>query len=328
MPRVVMVTGVARDLAGRVVRRLAEDPTFERVIGIDLLPPGHPIGRAEFIRADIRGPLVGRLMAQAEVDTVVHMGVIATSRDAGSRVVQKDINVLGTMQLLAACQKAPTVKRLVVKSTAGVYGSSPRDPAMFTEDMSARALPRSGFARDSMEVEGYVRSLARRRPDVEITMLRMANVIGPSIRTVFTDYFRMPVLPVPFGYDGRLQFLHEDDAVAAMVRATVGPAVGTCNVAGDGVLATSQAVTLARKPCVPVPFPAAPVAQWLMRQLGLAALPADHMDLLAYGRVVDTTRMRAELGFSPAYATRAAFESFLAAEREHDRPENRAVGLT
>lgn len=319
MPRVVMVTGVARDLAGRVARRLSEDAGIERVIGVDLLPPPDPIGRGEFIRADIRSPLVGRMMNQAEVDAVVHMGVIATPRDAGGRVVQKDINVLGTMQLLAACQKAPTVRRLVVKSTAGIYGSSPRDPAVFTEDMSARVIPRSGFARDSMEVEGYVRGLSRRRPDVDVTMLRMANVIGPSIRTVFTDYFSLPVLPVPWGHDGRLQFLHEDDAVLAMVRAVTGPIVGAVNVAGDGVLSTSQAVAISGRPWIPVAGPGVLATKWLMRQLGLAAMPSDHHALLSYGRVVDTTLMREQLGFVPAYSTRAAFESFLQARRDHDR---------
>ncbi|MDQ3527118.1 MAG: NAD-dependent epimerase/dehydratase family protein [Actinomycetota bacterium] len=321
MPRVVMVTGVARDLAGRVVRRLSEDPGIERVIGVDLLAPAHPIGRGEFVRADIRSPLVGRLITQAEVDTVVHLGVIATPRDAGGRVVQKDINVLGTMQLLAACQKTPSVRRLVVKSTAGIYGSSPRDPAVFTEDMTARAMPRSGFARDSIEVEGYVRGLSRRRPDIEVSLLRMANVVGPSIRTVLTEYFTLALLPVPLGHDGRLQFLHEDDAVAALVRATSGPVVGACNIAGDGVLATSQAVAMSGRPWIPVAGPAGRPVHWAMRRLGLAAMPSDQQALLSYGRVVDTARMRTELGFAPAYTTRAAFESFLAATRAYDRPE-------
>lgn len=324
MGRIVMVTGVARELAGRVTRRLSEDPDVERVIGVDLVAPAHPIGRGEFVRTDIRSPLVGRLMAQAQVDTVVHMGVIATPRDAGGRVVQKDINVLGTMQLLAACQKTESVQRVVVKSTAGVYGSSPRDPAVFTEEMPARVIPRSGFARDSMEVEGYVRGLSRRRPELEVTMLRMANVIGPSIRTVLTDYFTMPVLPVPFGRDGRLQFLHEDDAVAAMVRATVGPAVGTCNVAGDGVLATSQAVAMTGRPWMPVVPGTRSALNWAVRKAGWASLPSDQMDGLSFGRVVDTTRMRAELGFAPAYTTRSAYESFLSATRDRDRPEQHA----
>ena len=133
----MLVTGVARDLAGRVARRLSDDPAIERVIGVDLVAPAHATGRAEFVRADIRSPMMARLLAQNEVDAVVHMGVIATPRDAGGRVVQKDINVLGTMQLLAACQRVPSMTRLVVKSTAGVYGSSPRDPGVFTEDVAA-----------------------------------------------------------------------------------------------------------------------------------------------------------------------------------------------
>lgn len=318
MPQVVMVTGVARELAGRVLRRLAESPEIDRVIGVDLLPPSQPVGRAEFIRADIRSPLVARMLGQAQVDTVVHMGVIATPRDAGGRVVQKDINVLGTMQLLASCQKADSVRRLVVKSTAGVYGSSPRDPAVFTEDMTARVVPRSGFARDSMEVEGYVRGLSRRRPDISVATLRMANVIGPSLRTVLTDYFTLPVLPVPFGFDGRLQFLHEDDAVHSTVRAVFSDVDGAVNVAGDGVLSTTQAVAMGGRPWVPVMRSAAGITRWGMKQLGLAALPADHLDFLAYGRVIDTSRMRQDLGFEPAYTTRSAFTSFLRARRDGD----------
>lgn len=324
-PRVVLVTGVARDLAGRVVRRLADDPSIERVLGVDLVPPKHPMGRGEYVRADVRSPLLARLISQAGVDTVVHLGVIATPRDAGGRVVQKEINVLGTMQLMAACQRSPGVRRVVVKSTAGVYGSSPLDPAVFMEEMTAKLLPRSGFARDSMEAESYVRGLSRRRPDVGVTMLRMANVIGPSIRTVLTDYFRMPVLPVPFGQQGRLQFLHEDDAVAATVQASTGPVVGTVNIAGDGVLSLGQAVALTRRPWVPILPGGGPPALWASRRLGWAALPADHMAFLSYGRVIDTTRMRKELGFAPAYTSRGAFESFLAAARAGDRPEQQVT---
>ena len=72
------------------------------------------------------------------------------------------------------------MRHLVVKSTSTVYGASSRDPAMFTEEMGPRRSPRSGFAKDVAEVEGYVRGFARRRPDVRVTMLRLANVVGPT----------------------------------------------------------------------------------------------------------------------------------------------------
>jgi len=145
MASVVLVTGVSRYLGGLLARRLSAHPSVSRVVGVDVIPPGHDIGDVEFVRADIRNPMIGRVIESTGVDTVVHMNVIATPVSAGGRVSQKEINVIGTMQLLAACQKARTVQRLVVKSTAGVYGSSPRDPAMFTEDTGAKVLPRSGW---------------------------------------------------------------------------------------------------------------------------------------------------------------------------------------
>lgn len=124
----------------------------------------------------------------------------------------KEINVIGTMQLLAACQRSPSLRRLVVKSTSAVYGSSPRDPALFSEDLVGKVPPRSGWGKDSVEVEGYVRGFSRRRPDVDVVTLRLANLVGPAIRTPMTDYFGLPVIPTVLGFDPRLQFLHEDDA--------------------------------------------------------------------------------------------------------------------
>lgn len=311
MAEVVLVTGVSRYLGGLFARALTTHPGVRRVIGVDVIPPTHDIGRAEFVRADIRNPMIGKIITQAEVDTVVHMNVIATPTHAGGRTSQKEINVIGTMQLLAACQKAPSIKRLVVKSSAAVYGSSPRDPAMFTEDMGPRSLPRTGFGKDSVEVEGYVRGFSRRRPDVEISMLRFANIIGPGIRTSLTDYFALPVVPVPFGYDARLQFVHEDDAIGALLAATTGPSAGITNVAGDGVLTVVQAVALAARPILPVPMPAAGVFGSIVKRSGLADFSSDQVQFLAFGRGLDTTRMREVLGFEPTYSTRGAFEDYV-----------------
>ncbi|HYN28877.1 MAG TPA: NAD-dependent epimerase/dehydratase family protein, partial [Dermatophilaceae bacterium] len=255
-------------------------------------------------------PMIGKVITTAEVDTVVHLNVIATPTFAGGRTPQKEINVIGTMQLLAACQKAPTVRRLVVKSSAAVYGSTPRDPAMFTEEMTAKRLPRSGFGKDSIEVEGYVRGYARRRPDTDILTLRFANIVGPRIRTSITDYFALPVVPVPLGFDARLQFMHEDDAVEAMVQAVTGEAKGVVNLAGDGVITVLQAAALAGRPVVPVPMQASGVLGALTKRLGLVDFSPDQVSFLAFGRGLDTASMREVLGFEPRFTTRAAFEDF------------------
>jgi UDP-glucose 4-epimerase len=229
----------------------------------------------------------------------------------------KEINVIGTMQLLAACQKARTVQRLVVKSSAGVYGSSARDPALFTEDTGAKVLPRSGWGKDSVEVEGYVRGFSRRRPDVDVVMLRFANIIGPGIRTALSDYFSLPVVPTVAGFDGRLQFVHEDDAVEAMRLATLGTTEGVVNVAGDGVLSLSQAARIAGRPTLPIPPPLTGVAGTLFRRTGLVDFSREQMRFLSFGRVLDTTRMRRVLGLDPRYTTQEAFADFVRGRRLH-----------
>lgn len=328
MARVALVTGVSRYLGGRYARLLAADPAVDRVIGVDVIPPRSDLGGAEFCRADIRNPGVARILDDNGVDTVVHMSVIATPVGAGGRSVMKEINVIGTMQLLAACQRTPGLRRLVVKSTTTVYGASPGDPAMFTEDFEPRGLPGSGFAKDSVEVEGYVRGFARRRPDVAVTTLRFANVMGPGVDTPLTRYFSLPVVPTVFGFDPRLQFTQEDDLLEALRVAAVpgsgpGPVAsgsvasgsvasgGTYNIAGDGVLTASQAIRRTGRPAVPIPSVATGTFGRALRRARMADFTHEQIAFLTYGRGVDTTRARTELGFTPTYSSAAAFDTFV-----------------
>jgi UDP-glucose 4-epimerase len=306
------VTGVSRYLGGRLAALLSADPSIDRVIGVDVVPPKSDVGRTEFVRADIRNPIIAKVIASAQVDTVVHMSVIATPFTAGGRTAMKEINVIGTMQLLAACQKAPTVRKLVVKSTTAVYGSSSRDPALFTENMEPRTLPRSGYAKDSVEVEGYVRGLGRRRPDIDVSLLRFANFIGPTIDTPLTRYFALPVVPQVLGFDPRMQFVHEDDGMQVLRRSVTESHRGTFNVAADGVLLLSQAIRRAGRTSVPIPSPAVSIAGSLFRRTGLVDFSPEQLRFLQFGRGVDTTRLREDFGFTPRYTTLEAFDDFVA----------------
>ena len=309
-PSVVLVTGVSRHLGGRLAALLADDPSIERIIGVDTVPPPRqlPLGRTEFVRADIRNPLIAKVIATAAVDTVVHLNITAVPRAAGGRASMKEMNVIGTMQLLAACQKSASVRQLVVKSSTAVYGSSSRDPALFTEEMEPRSLPRSGYAKDSVEVEGYVRGFARRRPDVSVAVLRFTDVIGPGADSLLLRYLRLPVVPTVLGFDPRVQLLHADDALAVLRLATKSGHPGTVNVGGAGVLLLSQMVRRAGRVPVPVPAPVVHVAGGLVRRAGLLDFSREQLSFLEFGRVVDTTRLRTEFGYTPRYDTVAAFD--------------------
>lgn len=316
MGKVVLVTGVARQLGGRFVRRIQRDPDVDRVVGVDAIPPEHHLGGADFVRADIRQPAVARVLAEHGVDTVVHLDVTGTPLGTGgSRTSVKETNVIGTMQLLGACQKSPTVQRLVVKSSTSVYGSAPRDPAVFTETTPPKSLPSGGFAKDAVEVEGYVRGFARRRPDVAVCVLRFANILGPCADSPLADYFSLPVLPTVFGYDPRLQFLHEDDVIDVLRIASHDPRRGTMNsgtfnVAGDGVVTLSQCSRRLGRPTVPVLLPAVTWVGSALRTVGVTDFSPEQIRLLTHGRVVRTNQMRETLGFEPKYTTAEAFSDF------------------
>lgn len=310
MPSVVLVTGVSQYLGARVAARLAADEAIKRVIGVDTAPPvGELADRVEFVRADIRNPLIAKVIAGADVDTVLHLSIASSTTT--SRLVAKEMNVIGTMQLLAACQKAECVRRLVVKSTTAVYGSGPRDPAAFTEDADPPSPPRSGFAKDSAEIEGYVRGFARRRPDVGVAVLRFTNIVGPTISTPLTRYLSLPVVPTVLGFDPLVQLLHEEDALAVLLRATAGEFTGAVNIAGAGVLALSQVIRRSGRVALPVPAPAAGVVGRIMRQVGRIDLSPDPTRFVNFGRVADTTRMRTEFGYEPRFTTAEALAEFV-----------------
>ena len=314
-PSVVLVTGVSRFLGGHLAARLAANPAIQRVLGVDTVPPRRDMlrrmGRAEFVRADIRNPLISKVISTASVDTVVHASLSANPGSAGGRTVMKEMNVIGTMQLLAACQKSPTVRRMVLKSTTAVYGSSSRDPALFDETMTPKDLPPGGYAKDAVEIEGYLRGFARRRPDVSVTVLRFSNFIGPRIDTVFTRYFALPIVPTVLGYDARVQLLHEEDALAVLERAASNEIPGVFNVAADGVLLLSQAIRRAGRVPLPVPSAAVGPVGRIFRSARLVDFSPEQMRLLNFGRVVDNRRLRTQFGFTPRWTTVQAFDDYV-----------------
>jgi UDP-glucose 4-epimerase len=314
--RRVLITGVAGALAGRLAQRLEADDRVEYLAGVDVAEPSHSLVRTEFVRADLRNPLVAKVVESTRVDTIVHLSISSTPGRAGGRGRMKELNVIGTMQLLAAAQKASRVRRVVVKSTTAVYGSHYADPELFREDaqLGGHGAPH-GYEKDAIEVERYARGFARRRPDASLTLLRFANFLGPTIESPLTGYLSLPVVPTVLGYDPRVQFCHEDDAVEVLLRCVLGDHPGTYNVAGPGILYLSQAIRLAGRPTAPVPQPLMNVTGNLLRRSGRVDFSADQLSFLLYGRVGDITRLREDVGYEPRYSTRAAFEDFIGSRR-------------
>jgi UDP-glucose 4-epimerase len=310
--RRVVITGIASHWGSELARRLEREPSVDFIAGIDTSEPAGDLERTEFIEADIRNPVLARILPVTEADTIVHCGILWYPEPGKSARALHDINVIGTLQLLAAAERTPTLSSLVVRSSAAIYGSEGAAPSFFTEDMARRYPLKTRFQRDIGELEGYFENFARRHSQISCCLLRYQPEIGPGLDAPLARYLTLPVVPTQLGFDPRLQLLHAEDATGALLRATLDPVRGPVNVAPNGTISLTKALRLAGRPTLPVPHPLfGPIFGQLGRRLGAADLYNDGVLLLRYGRGVDNARLRTELGYEPRFDAEGAVRDFV-----------------
>jgi UDP-glucose 4-epimerase len=311
--RRVLITGVGSYLGTLLAERLERDPDVEAVVGLDTRAPRRPLARTELIEADIRDPGIAPLIARAEVDTVVHNSIVRQPGPGMSARSMHDINVIGSLQLLAACGHAPSIRTIVIRGSAGVYGAEPHAPQFFGEEMTRLFPLRTRFQRDVAEIENYFETYSRRHPGITCTMLRYQPAIGPSLTTQITRYLSQPACPTYLGFDPRIQLVHEDDALDSLVAAIRRPVRGAVNVAARGTIGLGRMIRIARRLQLPIAGPLFGAVTGAGRRLGLDSYSDDFRRLLRYGRGVDIDRLEREVGHRPRYSTTEAVEDWVRA---------------
>jgi UDP-glucose 4-epimerase len=313
MGKRVLVTGLGTFWGGRVAQALEARSDVDVIIGLDTREPAVALERTEYVRTDESYSILSRIVRATQVDTIIHTFLVVDSSQVSGRQMH-EINVIGTMNLFAAAsQPESRVCNVVVKSSTLVYGSTFADPVWFTEDSRRSALPRQRVERSLIEVEGYVRDYAADNPDVSVSLLRFSNVLGEEIATPITRALQLPLVPAVFGFDPRLQFVHEVDVIRAIMFVLEHDLDGTFNVAGDGLLPWSEVAALCGRRLAPLP----PVGRGLvgaaLSRLGID-MPPELVDLLTYGRGVDNRRLR-QAGFDYLCTSAGAVRAFAEAAR-------------
>ena len=303
MSRRILITGLSTYWGGRLAQALEANPEIETVIGVDSRDPSRELERTEFVRVGTQHSLLRRVVLAAEIDTVVDTRLVVDSTTATPSDAHEN-NVIGTMNILAACSgPGSTVRKFVFKSSAHHYGTAQDDPAYFTESMPRPHPPQTAIERDIVEGEAGVADFAEKNPEVSVTLLRFANVLGPDVRTSHTKLFALPAVPMVLGFDPRYQFVHEDDVVAALAHVTERDLPGLYNVGGDGVLALTEVAGLLGKPYAPILPPwGTGIAAAVARRLGLH-IPPEMLGQMRFGRGIDNRKLKAT-GFRYQYTTR------------------------
>ena len=303
-PQRVLITGVSNPLGAEVARRLATQvPTL---FGCDVADPVSAVEAMDFVHADTRHAVIGKLVRQLHIDTVVHMAVKVDSH--GDDRTAHETNVIGTMNVLTGCAgPSSPVRRLVVKSSQALYGASPAYASFVTEDAVGSDRLAYGLRRDLLEMEQLAQEFSLRTPGCRVCILRLGYRVSEG--TTLGQYLSLPIVPTFAGFDPRLQLLHEDDAAEALVRSALQDHEGAFNVAGDGIVLLSQAIGIMGGKAAPVlPFYGRWIGRLALRVIGID-MPGHLTDVLTFGSVADSAKLARTFGWKPAYSTRAVMDS-------------------
>jgi nucleoside-diphosphate-sugar epimerase len=241
------------------------------------------------------------------VDVVVHL-TAPGDPDADSR--QRSAHLLRGTQTVVTAAAAVGVKRVVLCTSAMVYGALPDNPVPLEEDAPLRALPDGGYIGDLLEIERLATSAPRAHPGLAVTVVRPALLVGPGVDTVLTRHFEAPRLLYLRGSQPAWQFCHVEDLVSALEYAALGRVEGVVTVGCEGWLGQDEIERLSGIRRIELPSSLAFGTAERLHRLGVIPAPASDLQYVAYPWVVPSTRLR-ETGWRPRYDNVTAFQALL-----------------
>ena len=317
--RVVALTGADGFLGRNLIGLLEDDERVSRIVALDVERPATAGRKTRFYKVDLTQPRVdarlAEIFASEQVDTLLHMAFLSSPTHASAWA--HELESVGTLHVLNACRERP-VHKFVLWSHTILYGASPRNPNFLPETHPLRGHSESRFLRDKIEAEQVVASFARSSPGTLVTVLRLAPILGPTVKNYLTRYLGRSMVPTVMGFDPLMQFLHEVDALAAFKLAVMRDIPGVFNIVGDGVLPLSTVIQLTGRIGLPIPHPVMyPIvnALWTAQ---LSEAPPTFVDYARWLCVADGDKALRELKFRPAFTTREAVLDYAHSQRMRD----------
>src|SRR5450432_1009797 len=290
--RSIAVTGASGFLGSNLIGMREQDERVRRIVASDLNPAATGGEKTRSYDVDLTQPAaegrVAEILAEEQVDTLAHLAFLSSPTHATAWA--HELESIGTMHVAVAAGHA-RLRKFVLWSQTWLYGARPSNPNFITEKQALRA------------------------PEMVVTVLRTAPLLGPTVHNAITSYFARKIVPTMMGFDPLVQFLHEADAIAAMHLAVMRDAPGTFNIVGDGVVPLSMAIRLAGRVAAPVPHPIAETLTGLGWISQLVEAPPSFLKYLRFLCVADGRKARSEMGFRAAYSTREAVVDFARAQR-------------
>jgi len=288
----ILVTGICGRLGKHLARILHRE---RRVVGVDRRPFLDKPKDIAHAQVDIRRTKLKDVFRAGDIEAVVHLGVMHDPRASASD--HHSWNVAGFSKLLEYVVQFQ-IPKLVVLSSANVYGPQPSNPQFLTEDAPLLGGQNFSDIRDLVEVDMLAQSFFWKLPETETVILRPVHILG-TVRNAASNFLRLNPVPTVMGFDPMAQVIHESDVVGAIQLALRPGIRGIFNVAGPEPAPLSRIIKILGRQRLSVPYSVGRVVLRRMWSLRLTTFPPPELDHIRYVCMVDDRRARQVLGFAP-----------------------------
>ncbi|MFV1873859.1 MAG: SDR family oxidoreductase [Oleiphilus sp.] len=302
--KTVMITGAAGALAQQVINRLRDS---HHIVAVDFRKLTYHSDDIPSYKIDFTKRGFEDLFKQYDFDSVIHLGRITSSEE--TRMRRYNANVLGTQKLLDLSHKYG-IGNVIVLSTYHVYGASPYNPALIEETAPLKAAELTLDLVDSVELENLANIYLWRYPDLNITILRPSNIVGPGVRNTISNLLSSKYSPVLMGFSPIMQFIHIDDMADAVSLAHKACRRGVYNVASDDWISYQEALELCN--CTAIPIPSIPpiLPKAITSFLNLKVFPSYLVNYFKYPVVINGGNFNKTFGFKAKRPLKEIFRSY------------------
>ncbi|MFK0010614.1 SDR family oxidoreductase [Streptomyces sp. NPDC091027] len=299
---VIAVTGAASGVGAALVSRLAASDEVKQVVAID--ERRGECADAQWHLLDVRDPAIAEKLRGADV--VMHLALdLDLETDPAARTAY---NVRGTQTVLTAAAAAG-VHRVVLCTSAMVYGALPDNDIPLSEDSELRATAEATGVGDLLEIERLGRRAPRAHPGLNVTVVRPAVLVGGT-DTALTRYFESPRLLVVAGSRPTWQFCHVEDLVSALEYAALEKVEGELAVGCEGWLEQEEVEELSGIRRMELPSAVALGAAARLHRIGLTPSPAGDLAYTMHPWVVSVSGLHAA-GWRPRWTNEEVLAELL-----------------
>jgi UDP-glucose 4-epimerase len=311
----ILVTGANGYLGSQFVLKLLEEKNNvdQKIICLDIhFRPDFLNNQSLLcIKMDIRSNELHQLIADNQIETVVHLAAIISTPDKSDREKEYDIDVNGTKNLVNACIEN-NVSKFIVTSSGAAYGyHKENNNKWITEDFPIAGNYEFAYSHHKRLIEAFLAEKRTSNPSLQQYVFRVGTILGKTTKNPITEYLEKPKILEIKNHKSPFVFIWDNDLVGILLKAVKDGQPGIYNVAGDGSLSVKEIASIMGKKNQTLPAWLIKGVFGLLYPLGLSKYNAFIVNFVQYRPVLLNTKLKEIFNYTPSKTTKEVFDFYL-----------------